>query len=308
MGMLLCGIILLLCASASANETAEVHIPVIAYRLDCIVELTDAEGRSLQKLQLKKGVPGEFVIECIGLTRSIYHIRLSNKDNGFYFYDHTSYTIYIDLFLGADGQVIYTITVDSLGPLGPKEQGKKEAIEFFNERPKLYRILPETGFSASRSRQQERIEPSLSYGRTGWTLQIPSLSVITDIVNVPHGETNYDVSGLEGRAGLLDGFALPGEGGTILTGHDHLSETEAGPFAYLLNMEIGDRIFMMDQDNVLHIFEVYANEKIAEDDIDGLEDIMDAWTRSVILMTCEDERPEGGYTNRRIVAAKPLNN
>ncbi len=304
-GVLLCGIILLLCTAVFADETAEVHIPVVAYNLNCTAELTDATGRRLQLLELKKGVRSEFVINCTGLMRFTYYIRLTDKDKALYVYDHTNYTVYVELFRGADDQVFYTITVDMLGTLGPEGSGKKDVIEFINERPTLYRILPETGFSASRP-QQERIDPGLSYGITGWTLQIPSLSVIADIVTVPHGKMNYDVSRLEDRAGLLEGFDLPGEGGTILTGHDHLSETEAGPFAYLWELEIGDRIFILDQDNEPRIFEVYANEKIAEDDIDGLERIMDVWKRSVTLMTCEDERPEGGYANRRVVAAKPL--
>ena len=304
---LLCGILLLLLPhpAAFADETAEVHIPVVAYELDCTAALTDADGRQLQLLELKNGVRREFVINCTGLLRFTYHIRLTDKDHGLYEYDHTTYTVYVELFRGADDQVFYTITVDTLGTLGPEGSGKKDVIEFVNERPTFYRILPETGFSASRP-QQERIDTGLSYGNTGWTLQIPGLSVMADIVTVPHGETNYDVSMLEDRAGLLEGFDLPGEGGTILTGHDHLSETEAGPFAYLWEIEIGDRIFILDEDDEPRIFEVYANEKIAEDDIDGLERIMDVWKRSVTLMTCEDESPEGGYANRRVVAAKPL--
>ena len=305
--ILLSGLFLLLypLQSAFAEETAEVHIPVVAYELDCTAELTDAAGRRLQLLKLKKGVRSEFVINCTGLLRFTYYVRLTDKDRGMYEYDRTIYTVYVDLFRGEDEQVFYTVTVGTLGPLGPEEDGKKDVIEFINKRPTLYRILPETGFSALGS-LQERIDPGLSYGNTGWTLQIPGLSVIADIVTVPHGETNYDVSMLGDRAGLLEGFDLPGEGGTILTGHDHLSQTEAGPFAYLWEMEIGDRIFILDQDNTPRIFEVYANEKIAEDDIDGLEEIMDVWKSSVTLMTCEDERPEGGYANRRIVAAKPL--
>ncbi len=307
--ILLCGIMLLLLSHSAvfADETAEVHIPVIAYTVDCTAELLDENMEWLQVTDLKKGVRSEFVINCTGLLRFTYYVRLTNTDHGGYEYDHRVYTVYVDLFRGEDEQVFYTITVDTVGTLGPEEAGKKDVIKFVNRRPTLYPILPETGFSASQPRQQERIDPALYSGTTGWILQIPGLSVITDIMTVPYGETNYDVSILEDRAGVLEGFGMPGEGGTIITGHDHLSATEAGPFAYLWDMEIGDRIFILDRDSELRIFEVYANEKLAEDDISGLEDIMDTWDRSVILMTCEDERPEGGYANRRIVAAKPCN-
>ncbi len=303
--ILLCGFCLLMLSypAAADDETAEVHIPVTAYELDCTAELTDDAGRRLRLLKLQKDVPNEFVITCDRLQLYIFHVRLTDKDHGFNYYDHTVYTVYVDLYRGQDGQVCHTVTIAK--QTGGTEN-KTDVIEFHNQRPTFFKILPETGFSASQHRQQERIGQDVHYGITGMTLQIPALSVITDIVTVPRGESNFDVSGLEYHAGLPEGFNLPGEGGTVLTGHDHLSETEAGPFVYLLNMEIGDRIFITDEDNEIRIFEVYANEKIAEDDIDGLENIMDAWDRSVTLMTCEDERPEGGYANRRIVAAKPI--
>ncbi len=32
------------------------------------------------------------------------------------------------------------------------------------------------------------------------------------------------------------------------------------------------------------------------------------YENSLTLLTCEDERPEGGYASRRVVAARPLSN
>ena len=81
--ILLCGILMLLiCSAASAAETAQVHIPILAQGADCTAELTDLLGNRLQLLELKKGIPGEFVIECTGLMRFSYSVRLIDADTG----------------------------------------------------------------------------------------------------------------------------------------------------------------------------------------------------------------------------------
>lgn len=308
--ILLCGILMLLiCSAASAAETAEVHIPVLAQGADCTAELTDMLGNRLQLLELKKGIPGEFVIECTGLMRFSYSIRLIDVDTGDIFYDHSIYTVHVDLFRDDDDNIYYLLTIEQAVS---SDEGKKvNSIVFINivdetTTPFLFPILPETGYSTSRSQRQERVDAAAIHRNTGWSLQIPVLSLNTDIVTVPPGEKNYDVSYLENNAGLLEGYALPGEGRTIITGHDHLSRTEAGPFAFLYDMEIGDRIFFVDPENNILIFEVYANEKIAANDIAGLERISGSWPQSATFITCEDEQPEGRYANRRIIAAKPV--
>lgn len=50
---------------------------------------------------------------------------------------------------------------------------------------------------------------------------------------------------------------------------------------------------------------VYANEKLAETDGSAVETIAAKFDGSLTMITCEDERVEGGYANRRVVAAKP---
>lgn len=55
----------------------------------------------------------------------------------------------------------------------------------------------------------------------------------------------------------------------------------------------------------MDIYTVYANEKIADTDFDTLNQIAESAENAVIFITCEDERVEGGYANRRIVAAMP---
>ena len=60
-----------------------------------------------------------------------------------------------------------------------------------------------------------------------------------------------------------------------------------------------------NNDNIL-TFSVFANEKIAADDMAEAERLSASRENSLILITCEDERPEGGYASRRILAAKPV--
>ena len=320
--ILLCGILMLLiCSAASAAETAEVHIPILAQGADCTAELTDLLGNRLQLLELKEGIPGEFAIECTGLMRFSYSIRLIDKDTAEITYDHSIYTVYVDLFRNDNDSIYYMITIELAG--SPGEGKKVSSIVFVNRivlptetptptmtpeylPPFPYPVLPETGFSSSRPQHQERVDAAAIHKYTGWSLQIPSLSLNTEIVTVPLVEKNFEVSYLENKAGLLEGYALPGDGRTIITGHDHLSRTEIGPFAFLYDMEIGDRIFFLDPQNNILIFEVYANEKITADDIAGLERISGSWPQSATFITCEDEQPEGGYANRRIIAAKPV--
>lgn len=146
---------------------------------------------------------------------------------------------------------------------------------------------------------------NLSYQPLHRTLEIPSLSVAADIVEIPNENGEYPITWLGDKVGLLEGFALPGEGYTVLTGHNHLNTTEAGPFALLSSMEEGDRIFVRDSKYNLKTYVVYANEKVSETDYEAVESIAVKYEGSLTMITCEDERIEGGYASRRIVAARP---
>ena len=104
---------------------------------------------------------------------------------------------------------------------------------------------------------------------------------------------------------MLSGSAMPGEGYTMVAAHNHLNTTEAGPFAMLSFMQEGDRIFVNNAENELRSFRVYANEKLAADDLPGLQRIAGSGSGVLMLITCEDEQPEGSYANRRVIAAEP---
>lgn len=48
-----------------------------------------------------------------------------------------------------------------------------------------------------------------------------------------------------------------------------------------------------------------GNELIDAADITGMERLANGYENALALLTCEDERPEGGYANRRVIIANP---
>ena len=164
--------------------------------------------------------------------------------------------------------------------------------------------LPATGFSASHAVALPVRPEGLDYANTGFTLQIPSLDVVESIVTVPEMGGSYHVEWLDRSVGLLDKSSLPGEGVTVLTGHNHLNTTETGPFLFIGDMQEGDRIMVTDAENNLQLYKVYGNYKVASN---GFAEVANEVREdALVLITCEDESVNGGYINRRVVMAEPL--
>ena len=176
------------------------------------------------------------------------------------------------------------------------------------EQPEWFRLLedelPATGFSAHHFTPMKERPRELVYGSTGFTLQIPVLDVAEPILTVPVENDSYPVVWLGSQVGLLDGSSLPGEGITVLTGHNHLNTTEVGPFLFIGTMHEGDRIMVNDADNSMLVYKVYVNYKVAADGFAGIAD--EIHENALILITCEDESLDGGYLNRRVILAEPL--
>ncbi len=164
-------------------------------------------------------------------------------------------------------------------------------------------VMPATGITSGMPLDQPK---DLNYKDLGLTVEIPSVSSSAKIVEVPFSDGDYPVARLGKNAGSLEGFARPGEGISVVVGHNHLDRNEAGPFMSLKSVQIGDRVFIRSAQGKIDIYVVFANEKISETDFDALEDLAFAKENVLILMTCEDERVGGGYENRRIIAASDL--
>ena len=113
----------------------------------------------------------------------------------------------------------------------------------------------------------------------------------------------YPVQDLGNDAGLLEGFALPGSGISVIAAHNTLNEEEFGPFASIRMLNEGDMIFVRKENGELLRFRVYENTGIASDDMEALQQTAAMYDNTLTLLTCEDQRPEGGYASRRIVSA-----
>ena len=208
-------------------------------------------------------------------------------------YDDKEYRLTVTVYKDGEDKLVAEISGDN-----------PERLNFVNEYERTH--LPETGFSSTHAQVLPEQPKDIGYKPLRWTLEIPVLSLSTDIVEVPLVDNEYPVTWLGDFAGLLEGSSLPGEGHTLITGHNHLNTTEAGPFALLRTLSDGDRIFVTDPEYSLQIFEVYLNTKISEYDFSGLNEISNAEERSLTLITCEDQRTNGGYENRRVIAARPI--
>ena len=165
--------------------------------------------------------------------------------------------------------------------------------------------LPKTGFSALRPTPLTSQPKNLTYSYTGLTLQIPSLDVNTSIVTVPFTDDGYPVEWLGDQAGMLDGFAKPGEGYSLLTGHNHLNTMEAGPFAMLSALQKNDLIIVQNSRHKSLYFHVYDNRLIKPDDMAEITSMAKKEPDSLVLVTCENESADGIYLNRRVIFAKP---
>lgn len=161
------------------------------------------------------------------------------------------------------------------------------------------RELPRTGITAGKS---VNLDASVSYAATNMSLSIPTLNVTEDIVVVPLVEDNFPVEGLGEKIGLLEGSGPGPEDLFVLAGHNHINKEEQGPFLKLSALQESDLIFVRGAKDASRTFVVYANEKFAADDIQGL--LSYARPGCMILITCEDESIEGGYLNRRVIFAE----
>ena len=163
--------------------------------------------------------------------------------------------------------------------------------------------LPRTGITGAGISLKNK-PASLNYDPVGMVLYIPVLDLASDIVTVPQTDDGYPVEWLGMNAGLLEGFAKPGSGISVIAGHNTLNAEEFGPFALLNTLEVGEVLFVRSSNGELKSFTVYLNEKIGAEDIEGLQQAAGMYDNTLTLLTCEDEMSEGGYASRRITSAK----
>ena len=195
--------------------------------------------------------------------------------------------------------------IPAVNPIVPSSN---EHLTFFAlGEPQLPEILPATGFPTHGKHKPASIQPAhLAYeALNGLHLEIPVLEASMDLVRIPLDDNNeWAVEWLTDQAGVLSYSSLPGEGTSVIAAHNHLDEMNIGPFLMLWQLENNDRIFVTDNDGKLLSYKVYANELLSPTDSDLI--YKKAIPGSLVLLTCEDEMPEGGYASRRVVFAEPL--
>ncbi len=163
--------------------------------------------------------------------------------------------------------------------------------------------LPHTGFSAKFETALMPQPLNVRYSNTGLKVMIPSLSVDSAVLSVPFVDNEYPVDWLKDSVGILEGSGQPGDGVIVLTGHNHIDNTEAGPFLAIGSLSRGDKIMLQDEKGKLYTYTVFANELIKNDDITAFETQANRSPNSVTLLTCEVEQMEGGYAYRRVISA-----
>ena len=166
--------------------------------------------------------------------------------------------------------------------------------------------LPATGFPTRSVSHPSVKQNQPSYKLlNGLHLEIPAINAGMDVVQISLDDSGeWAVENLDELAGVLDVSALPGNGTSIIAGHNHLDELRTGPFLNLYQLDTNDRIFVTDDSGKFLLYRVYENELVAPDQSDTV--YRTAIPGSLVLMTCESEMPEGGYAYRRLVYAEPM--
>ena len=189
-----------------------------------------------------------------------------------------------------------------------RENGRTNSYQFYRIEPDFcdHCKLPQTGFPTKFSSRPLSVRPpEIEYKNLRLSIQIPVLNVETDIVGVPESGDSWAVEWLGASAGLLNGSSLPGEGITVIAGHNTLNDTDLGPFALLSTIEENDVIFVNQRGKITSSYSVYANKLLEPDDMDELLAVAAQAENALVLVNCENESESGSYQNRRVIFARP---
>lgn len=165
--------------------------------------------------------------------------------------------------------------------------------------------LPGTGFPSGHMTRLHAKPAGLNYTATGFELSIPAIDLNTKLVRMPRQDQSWAIEWLGSDAGLMEGTPAIGSGISWIAGHNHLNTAEAGPFALLGTLNLGDVIFIRQPDGVLTTYKVHMNQLYPTDGFEQIfADLPDS-SQGLVLLTCENESIDGGYQNRRVVFAEP---
>lgn len=144
--------------------------------------------------------------------------------------------------------------------------------------------LPRTGFAPDVVTQLPAMPEGFSYAQTDLTIEIPRLGIKLNIVGVPFGEENWDLTWLAKNAGWLEGSAFPTHAGnSAITAHAYLADGTAGPFANLNSLRYGDQI-IVHFSGQKYIYEVRQNLRVNPNTMSVLKHEEVSW---LTLITCQ---------------------
>lgn len=163
-------------------------------------------------------------------------------------------------------------------------------------------VLPDTGFAAGRITNLLAQPPEKKYQSLGsLELEIPSLSVKTEITGVPYLDAGWDASWLWSQVGWLNGTAFPGwQGNSVLAAHNYLPDGTPGPFARLQTMRWGERVLLHVYGST-YVYEVRDVSVVSPEQASVLRHEESTW---LTLVTCKSyDENRGSYARRVVVRA-----
>jgi len=159
----------------------------------------------------------------------------------------------------------------------------------------------DTGFAPGRITDLSSLPVTKYSTMNDVILEVPVLKLKMPVVGIPLKGNSWDVTWLLNQAGWLEGSAFPGfSGNSVLTSHVTLPFGQAGPFANLHKLTVGDKVFVHAFGN-LYIYDIKAVQKLDPTDSSILRHENKSW---LTLVTCADydEKAET-YLKRLVVKA-----
>ena len=140
---------------------------------------------------------------------------------------------------------------------------------------------------------------------TGRRIIFPHAGTVGRIVTAQRIPGGWDITYLQDLVGHLEGTPWIGDGNTVLAGHFEDQIGNPGPFRYLYEAEVGDRIMVQDgEDAPMQIYQVTQVFATSPDDIEVLRNTD---TPRLTLITCDDWNPgRQTYDERRVIVAEPI--
>ncbi len=164
-------------------------------------------------------------------------------------------------------------------------------------------LIPVTGFAPDHSTLLPAQPADSAYSSfNDLRMEIPSLGINIPIVGVAYKNNSWDLTWLGNSAGYLDGSAYPTwSGNSVLTGHVVNTSGAPGPFAYIKDLQIGDKINIHFGGQIF-VYEVRENRQVLPTMLSTI--FKHEGYNWLTLVTCEDyNNARKGYNYRRFARA-----